>query len=709
MQCLIEHNTPRFVLTDSLGAVVSVLTLLYSAQLHAGEAEPSTTSNSAPSVIEEVDVIAKHTKPTATDINAATAKLLRVPGATLDPLAAIQSLPGVTFVSDTSSEPAVRGSAPEDNSYRIDTVPAKYVFHTFGSSIFNENTIQNFDLITGAFGSEFGNATGAIVDVSLRDPKNQSLSTTLDYSLLRAGAFFEGGITDNQAFYFSYRKSTLDLYYSPDSEEDEEGIKIDKVPVETDYQLKYLWDINLNHSISALFTGADDKVAATFSENSVAGAQDPDFQGAASINRGFDSQGLIWKYVSTNDEKHLTTSISHNKDQFDLRFGAAQFERTDNESTVLVSQFDSLITDSHKILLGGEYEQATLGYDVDAKIVPCSYFNPECDVTDAQRVLLSDEIDITFSRAYVQDHWQLTESLLLVTGVHFSDNDYLDEQFIEPRLKVSYALNDNYTFTGAIGQHHQFPEIEQIIEVIGNPELESPKAIHYVFGIKSFISEKWDWRAEVYYKDLEEQVMSLDEAIDPDFANNYSNDGEGEAYGAELLINRNAVDKWSGWLSVSYSKSRRINGRTDAEIPFEFDRPLMVNLVASYQWNELWSVSGKWRVQSGALYTPIVDLEQSERFPDVMNPVYGETYSERAPIYHRLDVRIERFKEYQSFDFTLFFDILNVYNQENVEEYIYAPNNRDLIDTPDGYASGIPVAQETGMEFFPSIGVKFTF
>lgn len=47
-----------------------------------------------------------------TEIDPETERLLNVAGAGMDPLAAVMSLPGVTFASDYSSEPEVRGSAP---------------------------------------------------------------------------------------------------------------------------------------------------------------------------------------------------------------------------------------------------------------------------------------------------------------------------------------------------------------------------------------------------------------------------------------------------------------------------------------------------------------------------------------------------------------------------------------------------------------------
>src|SRR5690606_25819989 len=64
-------------------------------------------------LLEEVIVTAQSLS-LLTEMRDDTSQLLSVAGAAMDPLNAVMALPGVTFTSDISSEPAVRGSAPED-------------------------------------------------------------------------------------------------------------------------------------------------------------------------------------------------------------------------------------------------------------------------------------------------------------------------------------------------------------------------------------------------------------------------------------------------------------------------------------------------------------------------------------------------------------------------------------------------------------------
>src|SRR5687768_16472168 len=168
----------------------------------AAAAEPP-DRGAAPAVTPQQEVVVVGTKdPRSTEMKQETEVLLSVAGAYNDPLAAIYSLPGVTFSTSDGpdgSEPVIRGSAPQDNAYFVDLIPASYIFHLFGNSIFDKHIINSFDLYPAAFPSKYGNATGGIIDVTLREPRNDGFTTTLHTSLLTAGALVETRLGENQS------------------------------------------------------------------------------------------------------------------------------------------------------------------------------------------------------------------------------------------------------------------------------------------------------------------------------------------------------------------------------------------------------------------------------------------------------------------------------------------------------------------------------
>ena len=74
-------------------------------------------------------------------------------------------------------------------------------------------------------------------------------------------------------------------------------------------------------------------------------------------------------------------------------------------------------------------------------------------------------------------------------------------------------------------------------------------------------------------------------------------------------------------------------------------------------------------------------------------PIDGEINSERNPVFHRLDVRVQKMWFFQRWNLALFLDIQNVYNQQNEEGLLY---NYDFSESTP--LNGLPI--------IPSIGLR---
>lgn len=664
----------------------------------------STQKNSSESSKLEVMQVVGKKDMLDVNMNEKTERLLSVAGAANDPLQAIYALPGVTFSNGggpSGSEPVIRGSSPQDNGYFIDMVPASYIFHLFGNSIFDKNLIHNFELYPAAFPSDYGNATGGIIDVTLREPRNQEFTTTLHASFINSGAMIETGLTENSALYASYRRSMVDLFAKEeDAGEDEPGFDVDDLPASDDYQVKYRWDASEHHSFSLVAAGASDTVAATFSEGSNPVARDPDFAGPAEIKQSFDSQGAIWNFRNAGTE--LDTIFSHISDKRELSYGADQYQNTDTDSTLARVIWGQELNDTNTLRSGLRAGQSEIDIDINAKIVSCSDLDPDCPTVDADYVLYQDQLTINTYEVFLEDNWQINDQHSVTLGVHYGADDYIKAGRAEPRLRWDYAITDSVNTYLAGGQYSQLPELREMIDVIGNPNLTSVKADHYVWGINQELGDGWRWQSDIYYKDLTDVVLS-DETL------NYRNGAEGRAYGVEFLVNKDITEKWYGWVSLSLSKTDRSNIETGERVDFEYDKPVLFNVVMNYELTQNWLLGFKWNYQSGGLYTPVVGLAESNSNLDVLEPIYGDLNSQRLPDYHRLDFRAE-YTSPKSWGYWKFYaDILNLYNQENVEGYDYTPNGKDLVDTPPGYSDEVPVSEDTSLGIFPSIGFEIQF
>jgi outer membrane receptor protein involved in Fe transport len=161
-----------------------------------------------------------------------TQQLNQVPGTLGDALQSLFTLPGIVPSMEYGGQPAVRGSGPEDNTYLIDQLPAGFLFHDFGDSIVSEDLLRDFGVHTAGFGARYGNATGGLFDIRLREPRRQPLRTTAELSFLRAGLMVESGLGESQSFFASYRESLIGLAMrsQADAMEKDEDLRFNTYP-----------------------------------------------------------------------------------------------------------------------------------------------------------------------------------------------------------------------------------------------------------------------------------------------------------------------------------------------------------------------------------------------------------------------------------------------------------------------------------------------
>jgi hypothetical protein len=687
-------------------------------------------------VLEEIVVTGLRRQDT-TKISEESRQLFSIAGAADDPLQAIYSLPGVTFSS--GGEPVIRGSGAEDNIYYIDFIPAEYLFHVFGNSIFNKNLIQRFDLYPGAFPSRYGNATGGVIDVTLRDPRHEPFSTTVSASFLLTGVLFEGEVSQDSAFYASYRRSLLDHFDTDSLTEDEDGVSVTDFPVAQDYQLKYRWDINEKNSLSIIAAGAQDDLEAEADSNNDYVARDPDLAGPLAYEQGFHSQSLMWSWSSDSSVKEANVIVSHIDEYLNLDYGSDQTVNTPADRYVFRLDYGQAVSESHHITFGVNVSSAEYDFEIAAKIPTCSDFESDCSSADAEFVTLNDRVTIDTAEAYLEDLIRINSRHSLTLGAHYSDYDYLGRSEFEPRIRWEYQSNENVKAYVAFGMHSQSPALAEIVEGVGNPNLDVEKAKHIVVGAEQFLSPDWLFRTELYYKKLTDVVINI-QPEDSDYSDRYSNDAEGRAYGIEFFLKKELSDKWYGWTALSFGKTERKDLRSGDTSPFEYDKPVIFNIAMNYQYNENWNFGFTWTYQSGALYTPVVGLDETNQTPpnlfelllanpaggllgaitdllDQVNnlgapdPIYGRFNSERLPDYHRLDLRAEYTKPTAQGGYWRFYlDILNAYDQDNIEGYEYSPTDREPLSyTPSGYGENVPVAAEHGIGVFPSLGMEVRF
>ncbi|CCK77131.1 TonB-dependent receptor [Oleispira antarctica RB-8] len=630
-----------------------------------------------------------------------TKKLLRMPGAGNDPLRAIEALPGVTFTTGRRAEPAVRGSSPDDNRYIIDFMPVLNIFHFDGSSLLNDNVIENFTLEAAAFDAQYNDATGAVIEANSRAPYTDRKQAVIDFSLLKAGILLETPITENSAAYLSVRQSLIHLYI--ENLLDDDDFQFTTVPEYYDYQAKYQIQLSGGDTLSIQALGTRDKAGLLFDDESDQIKREPGLAGGIKFNSHFHSQGIVLENT-LSETTQLKTGFSHMLSDFSLGLGLDNNLKATSNDYTLRTHLSTDINLNHTLRTGIDIFERQIDFKGDFTAPPCDLTSkPYCPVSDSQeRIVENDNLKIYNYDVFIADDWFVSPTLTLTPGVLWSYDDYSEQTFTQGKFKLRWEFIDYWWLNTAWGQYHKFTDnFGEVAKGFGNPDLRQSTSDHYTLGVEHQIDESTLIKLDTYYKTFGDLIISRQDkdTVYPTLTEDqyqalprYTNDADGDAYGFELFINKSFSEGWYGWLSAAYSETRRHNKITGEDFKYAYDQPWIINLVSNHELNEDWTIGFKWRYQSGQLITPIIDT-RSVTNPDYVIPIYGELNSKRLADSHKLDIRLDRNYQYKSWNMDLYVEALNVYNQANVTSYEY---NADYTEKDD--VTGLPTIISFGIK-----------
>lgn len=363
------------------------------------------------------------------------------------------------------------------------------------------------------------------------------------------------------------------------------------------------------------------------------------------------------------------------------------------------------------------------------------------------------------SNFYIQDRFEAIDGKLFIQpGLRLDYYQIIEKIYLSPRFNVSFAIDDNTTLRGAWGLYVQSPGYEKLIDQQQFIDLRdadyirslrAERAMHFVLGIDRWLDEKWLFKAEAYYKlfdDLivqrkEEQTVYTSRFLGGDAYNvrNWAtptperrqvlsaipvNDGRGEAYGLELLLEKrltSSQDRFNGWVSYALAFANRY--RDGLTIPFNFDQRHTINIVGGYKINDWLDLAVRWRYGSGFPITLAIGLQpRIIQMPDGRHvvqedPLFGRTMfsldfggedninAARLPDYHRLDVRLTAHAEFWGARWDFYLDVINLYNRTNVIGY-----NHDVEwDVPTGQVPNVIRFVNGMLPIVPTLGISAAF
>jgi outer membrane receptor for ferrienterochelin and colicin len=148
----------------------------------------------------------------------------------------------------------------------------------------------------------------------------------------------------------------------------------------------------------------------------------------------------------------------------------------------------------------------------------------------------------------------------------------------------------------------------------------------------------------------------------------WANTMTGETNGAEITLERRAVNGLNGWLSYTWNDSQyddpRRPGHQAESFPSDFDQRHTVNAYVAYRWSGRTSLSARMRYGSNF---PIVGYIEQDADGYLLS---SQRNGLRLPTYARLDLHADRAFTYRKSRLTLFIEIVNATNRDN-----YRPNS----------------------------------
>jgi TonB family protein len=613
------------------------------------------------------------------------AELTKIPGTRGDALRAIEVLPGVARTGLGDGTPVLRGAGSDESQAFLNGMPVPFLYHFGGvTSFFSSRLLSRVDLYPGNFSPRFGRAVGGVIDVRTRDPRRDGFHGALDVSLIDTSLYAETPLGENTGIALAGRRSNIDLVYS--SLVPEDAFDVVAAPTYYDYQGILSQRLGRKHKLRLLGYGSRDSVKLVFSEPL---DEDPGLTGSVGGTVSFHRlQAELYSTFSPAVSQELT--VAFGSLQAETRFGEL-FQSYSGEELHARGEWSFELGPSVRLTAGADLFSWFLTGEYRGP-APTQYEgNPrDDDPLAAQRIVSVSQGGLDFVRpgAYVELGLRPVPSLLLSPGVRVDYYSEFEASTIDPRISARYELSERTAFKAGFGRFSQAPQFWQSIEGIGNPNLEPYGAWQSSLGVEQSFGKPLKFGVEGFYKVVDNLVVGTENAAPPAF----ENDGKGRIYGAEFSLEARPDDRTFAYVAYTLSRSERSeHGR--AYRLFDNDQTHILSLVASRQLGKGWELGTRFRLVSGEPTTPVVGTVFDAR-SGMYLPTYGKVNSERNPMFHQLDVKLEKqFKIGSSFILAPYLDVQNVYNSKNVEgsDYNYDYSKKE---------------EANGLGLFPNLGIR---
>lgn len=622
----------------------------------------------------------------ATRITLRGEELTTVPGTLGEPLRVVATLPGVARTPFNLGYFIVRGASFENTGFFVDGFPVPILYHLgAGPAVLLSRLVRSMDFYPGGFPTRYGRFSAGLIALDTGAPPDDGLRLEAELDLFRAGALGIVPVDEGRgAVSAAYRRSYYDLLLP---------LVVDGLDLAySDWQLRFDYQLTDRLSASLFWFGSSDLL----DSREAAGAGVSDEKTQTSLEYGF--QRLIGKLtLDLPDNVEFTWAGTIGVDGSDVR-------RREPGGVDIGAEITGVYLGQRleAIVPVGRTWQTTAGVDVSTTLydavtrfpVPPGYGEYPKPTIDPQTSRVRVEPIVMTAAPYVEQVFRPWD-FEIAGGLRLEYLRYADYAGVhfDPRGVVRYAFSDAVTGKVASGLFTQPPQPFQIDHRFGNPRLDPVRSWQSSAGVELALPYQVELESQLFYSRMYDMARTTNDLTAEGRRQIYVADGEGRAYGWELMVRRRIEEGLYGWLSYTLAWSERFveGGRT---VPFFFDQRHTLNLAVSYATGG-WRFGARFQLASGRPDRPVqgaIEDVDAYRFDAIRGGLV-----DRLPTYHQLDIRIDR-------DFTLgshlsgsvYLDVMNVLNVENREGRIWQYDFERSIALP-----GLPI--------LPTIGVRLVY
>jgi TonB family protein len=610
-------------------------------------------------------------------------QVFTVPGSAGDTLKAVLNLPGAARAPFGGGLLVLRGSAPGDSKVFLESQQIPQLYHFGGiRSTFAPAFLQSVEFVPGNFSVDYGRAQGGIIDVRVRDPRQDGFHGQADVNFYDVGVEMEGGLGNGWSLGGAFRRSWIDtilpLFIPKDS-----NLSFSTAPRFYDFQFIGAWNPDASQKLRLIFYGSMDRLVGLFDKP----MNDPTITGQLDARISFyNLQAEYSKAFSASLRQD--SSVVVGLQEIATQIGPQYFfdlnlQRVSARSTWVYQ------IDPQWQVRGGldlEFDRVKIAVNLPDATGPNPLPPSSLPQVGAQLTTW-----IASPAVFAEVRWAPLPELSILPGVRANYFSEIHQWAVDPRLLARWEAVPGTVLRGAVGLYQQAPAAQKSNTATGNPFLLPEQSLQVSVGLGQRIVDGITLDVTPFYKSLAQQAIPNSNANFDPSAPPYTSTGTGQIYGVEMLLKVAIGDSFAGWLAYTYQRSLRTDP-PDPQRPYDFDQPSNLTVLGTYQLGRGWSAGARFRYVSGNPYTPVVG-SVFDSTSGVFVPIYGETNSDRLASFWALDLRIDKIWTFKDWTLTLYLDTQNVTNRGNQEGWTYSYD----------YTQRTPA---TGLPILPILGIK---